>query len=158
MQHLVTACFVWLDINADVCQCTRTCLQCQKLKVCRHTIAPLGTFRTPDNRFDNILIDIVGPLSPSKGYNYLLTCIGRFTHWAEAFLLTNITAELVSQTFVNGWISRFGIPSTITTDRGKQFESTLWYHFMQLLGCMQIHTTVHHPIANGIIERFYRQV
>ena len=117
-----------------------------------------GTFSTPDTRFDNIHIDIVGPLLPSKGYSYLLTRIDRFTCWPEAVPLTNITAESVSQTFVNGWISRFGIPSTITTDCGKQFESTLWGHLMQLLGCKQIRTTAYHPIANGIIERFHRQL
>ena len=134
-QHLVTTRFVRSGINADVRQWTRTCLQCQKSKVQRHTIISPGIFSTPDTRFDNIHIDIVGPLPPSKGYSYLLTCIDCFTHWPEAFPLTNITAESVSQTFVNGWISRFGIPSTITTDHGKQFESTLWGHLMQLLGC-----------------------
>ena len=121
-------------------------------------ITPPGTFSTPDTRFDNIHIDIVGPLPPSKGYSYWLTCIDRFTRWPEAFPLTNITAKSISQTFVNGWISRFGIPSTITTDHGKQFESTLWGHLMQLLGCKQICTTAYHPIANGIIERFHRQL
>ena len=91
-------------------------------------------------------IDIVGPLPPSKGYSYLLTCTDHFTRWPEAFPLTNITAESLSQTFVNGWISRFRIPSTITSDRGKQFESTLWGHLMQLLGCKRIRTTAYHLI------------
>ena len=58
-QHLVTTRFVWPGINADVRQLTRTCLQCQKSKVQRHTITPPGTFSTPDTRFDNIHIDIV---------------------------------------------------------------------------------------------------
>ena len=124
-------------------------------KVHRYTIAPPGIFRTPDNRFDNIHINIVGPLPPSKGYSYLLNCIACFTHWPEAFQLTNITAESVSQTFVNGWISRFWIPSTITTDRGKQFEST---HLMKILGCKQKRKTAYYPIANDIIERFHRQL
>ena len=29
---------------------------------------------------------------------------------------------------------------------------------MQLLGCKRIHTTSYHPISNGIIERFHRQL
>ena len=64
----------------------------------------------------------------------------------------------VALTFTSGWIARFGVPSTITTDRGRQFESHLWSKLLQLLGCKHLRTTAYHPIANGIIERFHRQL
>ena len=63
-----------------------------------------------------------------------------------------------SPTFVNGWVARFGVPETITTDRGRQFESHLWRLLTQLLGCKHLRTTAYHPIANGIIQRFHRQL
>ena len=75
-------------------------------------MTPLSTFSTPDARFDMIHLDLVGPLPPSKGYTYLLTCIDRFT---RSFPLTNITAQSVAEAFMTGWIARFGTPSTITT-------------------------------------------
>ena len=46
-------------------------------------ITPLSTFSAPDARFDHVHIDLVGPLPPSKGYTYMLTCIDQFTHWPE---------------------------------------------------------------------------
>ena len=56
------------------------------------------------------------------------------------------------------WISRFGVPSTITTDRGSQFESALWDRLMQRLGVKCIRTAAYHFIVNGLVERFHRQL
>ena len=157
-QKLITDRYVWPNINADVRKWARACLSCQRSKVQRHTKAPPATFATPDARFNQVHIDIVGPLPLSGGFSYILTRIDRFTRWPEAIPISNITAETVARAFIQGWISRFGVPSTVTTDRGRQFESALWNQLMQLLGCKRIRTTSYHPAANGLIERFHRQL
>ena len=109
----------------------------------------------------HIHIDLVGPLPQSKVFSYILTCIDQFTHWADAIPLTNVTVQSAAEAFVSIWISRFGVPSTITTDRGsQQFESSLWKHLhaMELLGFSRIRTTSYHPMSNGLIERFHRHL
>ena len=157
-QRLVTARYVWPGINADVRKWARSCLQCQRTKVHQHTVTPLATFATPDARFDHVHLDLVGPLPPCKGFSYLLTCVDRFTRWPEAFPLPDITTSTVASAFISGWIARFGVPSTITTDRGAQFESNLWTQLMRLLGSNRIRTTAYHPAANGLVERLHRQL
>ena len=112
-KRLVTSRYVWPNIKADVRKWAQTCVQCQRSKVQRHTVTPLSTFSTPDAWFDMVHIDLVGPLPPSRGYTYLLTCIDRFMRWPEAYPLTNITAQSVAEA---GWIAQFGTPSSITTE------------------------------------------
>ncbi|KAH9586005.1 hypothetical protein MS3_00007070 [Schistosoma haematobium] len=156
--RLIAARYVWPSMNKDVRMWAKQCLQCQRSKVHRHVAAPLGTFATPDARFDHVHLDIVGPLPPSHGYDHILTCIDRFTRWLEAIPITSITAETVSHRFVERWIALYGCPSTVTTDRGQQFESALFSSLTRLLGTERIRTTAYHPASNGLVERFHRQL
>ena len=121
-------------------------------------MAPPSSFPVPAHRFDVVHVDLVGPLPPSRGFTYLLTCVDRFTRWPETVPLTTITAEAVIQAFLSGWIARFGVPSTIVTDQGRQFESQLWNNLMTLLGSKRVRTTAYHPQTNGMVERFHRQL
>ncbi|XP_011405446.1 PREDICTED: uncharacterized protein LOC100631954, partial [Amphimedon queenslandica] len=58
----------------------------------------------------------------------------RFTRWPEAFPLRDISALTIARALVASWISRFGVPSTVTTDRGSQFESSVFAQLTRLLG------------------------
>uniref|UniRef100_A0A1X7UE36 Integrase catalytic domain-containing protein n=1 Tax=Amphimedon queenslandica TaxID=400682 RepID=A0A1X7UE36_AMPQE len=109
-------------------------------------------FPSSNTWFDNIHIDIVGPLALSHGFTYLLTCVDRFTRWPEAFPLRDISALTIARALVASWISRFGVPSTVTTDRGSQFESSVFAQLTRLLGTVRCCTTAYHPQANGMIE------
>ncbi|GAA49140.1 transposon Ty3-G gap-Pol polyprotein [Clonorchis sinensis] len=155
---LISQRFVWPEMNKDIREWTRTCLACQRSKVIRHTRSPVGTFAAPDSRFDHVHLDIVGPLPPSNDYSYILTVVDRFTRWPEAIPIKNISADTISRAFVGRWISTFGVPSYITTDRGSQFDCHLFRRLTELLGCTHIRTTAYNPQANGLVERFHRHL
>lgn len=64
----------------------------------------------------------------------------------------------MTRTFYEGWIARFGVPLRVTTDRGRQFESNLFRQLNDLTGTTWLRTTAYHPQANGMVERFHRQL
>ena len=130
-------------------------MQCQRAKIQYHVRSPLSSFPALKAPFQIVHVDLVGLLPSSQGFSYLLTCINHFTRWPKAI---PITAETVVQAFINGWVSRLGVPSTIATDRGRQFESHLWKNLMSFLGCKRACTTAYHPQTNGIPEHFHRQL
>jgi transposase InsO family protein len=47
------------------------------------------------------------------------------------------------------WVSRLGVPATITSDRGAQFTSALWLGLCSLLNIQLSPTTAYHPQSNG---------
>ena len=102
-QRLITDQFVWPGINRDIGKWTKSCLP-----------------------FDHIHLDIVSPLSLSQDYRHLLICVDRYTRWPEAIPIPDITAKAVARVFIARWISVYGVPSTITTNRGAQFEALLF--------------------------------
>lgn len=153
---LMTCKFVWPDIRRDVQQWTRSCVSCQRNKVTRHTKTPLGKYEEPDERFSVIHIDIIGPLPPSNGMLYCLTCIDRFTSWMEVVPLPNITAETIAKAFYEHWITRFGTPSRVISDQGAQFKSELFKSLTRMCGVEMQHTTPYHPQCNGKVERLHR--
>lgn len=82
--------------------------------------------------------------------------IDRETKWPEAIPTDDITAETVAETIYKHWIVRFGCPSTLTSDQGRQFESQLFNNLMKIMGITKNRTTPYHPVSNGIIERWHR--
>ena len=158
-RRMISTRFVWKGMAADIGRWCRECAACQRAKVTVQQAAPVQPIPVPAQRFSHIHTDLVGPLPTSAaGHSFVMTIIDRSTRWVEVVPLTSTTATACADALVAGWISRFGVPATITTDRGVQFTSAVWAILCKRLGIKHLTTTAYHPQANGVIERFHRQL
>jgi cleavage and polyadenylation specificity factor subunit 1 len=157
-RRLISSRFVWSHMATDINQWTKECIPCQKAKIHHHVSPPPLPIPIPERRFSHVHVDIVGPLPTSQGCSHILTMIDRTTRWLEATPLSSISSSSCAEAFLSTWISRFGIPHTLTSDRGSQFTSSLWSSLTTLLQISHIHTTAFHPQSNGMIERTHRRL
>ena len=145
-RRLLAARFVWKGMAADVSRWCRECMLCQKAKITTQPAAPIQPIPVPGRRFTHLHVDLVGPLTASAdGHKHVMTMIDRSTRWVEVVPLTSTTATACTDALVAGWISRFGVPAAITTDRGVQFTSAIWQVLCKRLGIIHITTTAYHP-------------
>ena len=70
----------------------------------------------------------------------------------------DIQAHTIVDAFLSGWVSCFGICSTVTTGRGAQFESSLFQSLLSQLVVTRIRTTSYHPSSNEMVERIHRRL
>ncbi len=155
---LIASRFSWGGLAKDVRTWARSCVACQRAKVHKNTKTPTSTFSLPDARFSHVHVDLVDSLPLSLGQRYNLTCVDHFTRWPVAIPIPDITAETVVNNFLLHWVASFGVPRLITTDRGRQFESSTFRGLCECLGCSRLRTTAYHPAANGLVKRFHRHL
>ena len=131
---------------------------CQRGKTHHHVHLQPEHIPVPHRRFAHLHVDLVGPLPHSAGMTYMFTMVDRTTRWPEVVPLSSTTAADCAQALLSGWIQRYGVPSTITSDRGPQFTSAMWASLCSLLHINRSTTMAYHPQSNGIVERFHRRL
>ena len=148
--------FYWPGMFGDIKRFVQSCDTCQRhSQKGRVKPAPLELMPIIEVPFQQVAIDLIGPINPASknGYKYILTMIDFATRYPEALPLENIETITVAEALMNIF-SRVGIPSEILSDRGTQFTSKLMAELCRMLNVKQIFTTPYHPAANGLVERF----
>ncbi|MCG8033048.1 MAG: DDE-type integrase/transposase/recombinase, partial [Candidatus Thiodiazotropha taylori] len=149
--------FYWPGLQSDVRAYVAGCETCMKRKEPNPTKrAPMQIVRS-GFPMERLAIDILGELPlTNKGNKYILVISDYFTKWTEALPMANMEAVTVAKLLVEEIICRFGIPRTIHSDQGRQFESKLFQEMCKLLDIEKTRTTPYHPESDGMVERFNR--
>ncbi|XP_024029251.1 uncharacterized protein K02A2.6-like [Morus notabilis] len=79
-------------------------------------------------------------------------CVDYYTKWAEAKALTSTTEVACTNFMWNNIVCRFGVPHSIVSDNGKQFDNASTRKFCDDLGIQKSFSALIHPQSNGQVK------
>jgi Integrase zinc binding domain/dUTPase len=150
----------WPTIRRDVQVYVQGCEVCQRTKArTQAKAAPLNPNEIPDQNWEIISTDLIGPLPESKGYNAINVIVDRKTKQAH-FIKTNteLSSEGQVKIFRDEIFKHHGLPRKVISDRGPQYISKFMTDLYSLLGIKGNPSTAFHPQTDGQTERINREV
>ena len=131
----------------------KKCDKCQRFGNVQRLLAERPTTIVSPQLFVQWKIDIVSPLPRGKGQvKFLLVDINYFTKRVEVEALSTIAEEKIQSFIQKNIICRFGIPWTIISDNGRQFDSQGFRDFCSSLRIKNQFSSPRHSQENGQTE------
>ena len=144
--------FYWPGQKKDVEHWCNDCFLCNSRKSPAKACAPLQPTEIVHMPMQRTATDILGPLPETeRGNRYILVVGDYFTKWKEALAIKDMEAVTIARCLVNEVICRFGVPDSLHTDQGKNFESALVKEICEMLGIKKTRTTPYHPQSDGLV-------
>lgn len=149
--------FYWYYMNQSIKNFVRTCDICGKYKKSNRKVKCLMRKYQAGVPMERVHLDFLGLLPESTaGNSNILVMVDQFTKWVKCIALPLQTADVTARAAVNEFFARFGFPSNIFTDQGRNFESRLFKSFCNVLQIHKSRTTPYRQSSKGQVERFDR--
>ncbi len=131
----------------------KQCPECSLNKAAPYTTA-MGEMQAVDKAFNFVALDLIGPLEKSHHNNtYCLVVVCYLTRFIDAEPIPDKSALSVCAAFGN-ITCRLGMPATILSDRGREFNNKLLATFCNQSGIKHKFTAPYSPKSNGLVERY----
>ena len=140
----------WPTMQMDAEDFVKNCVGCALAGSQPRAQPPSLGMPVPEMPFDLVGLDLLKlPKSP-RGNQYLCVFTDYLTRWVEAVPLTDKSADSVARAFLEVIFTRHGLPRTILTDQGTEFQER-FKSMCQMLGIQRITSAV--SSANKRINR-----
>jgi hypothetical protein len=146
--------FYWPNMIANCFKYYKGCQVCQKFGDLQLVpVAELHPIIKPWP-FRGWGLDFIGEIHPSssKGHQFVLVATDYFTKWTEVVALKNMTHKEVIEFITEHIIHRFGIPQTLTIDKGTSFMLKEVREFAELYRIKLLNSSPYYAQANGQAE------
>ena len=137
----------------------------RRIRVCEEmrSVSEICAEHTPTGRifkpplqplaFCTMGLDIVGPFpKAAENKKYLLVGTDYFTKWVETKPLANIRDVDVKKFLWKNIVTCFGVPNTLISDNGLQFNSKSFRRYCCELGITNRYSTPAYPQGNGQVK------
>ena len=148
--------FFWVGMNKDIDNWIKACDRCLRAK---HPHLPESAALTSihtSQPLELVCLDFLSLERSKGGYENVLVITDHFTKYAQAIPTRNQTAKTTAKILYEDFILHYGVPQTIHSDQGKNFESSIIKELCAVMGMKKSRTTPYHPMGNGLTERFNR--
>ena len=124
----------------------RKCDQCQRFAPNIHQPGGVLNPLSSPWLFAQKGLDIIGPFPKApENKKYLLVDTDYFTKWVETEPLANIRDVDVKRFIWKNIVTRFGVPHTLVSDNGLQFDSKAFRQYCSDLGIKNRYFTPAYP-------------
>ena len=142
----ITQGYWWPGMQKEAQEYVRKCDQCQRFALNIHHLGGVLNPLSSPWLFAQWGLDIVGPFPKVLGNKkYLLVDTDYFIKWVETKLLANIRDVDVKRFIWKNIVTRFGVPHTLISDNGLQFDSKAFRQYCFDLGINNRYSTPAYP-------------
>ncbi len=142
--------FFWSGYRADIESHVGCCEMCRLRKSFNARAKP------PILKYDPVFaplerahMDLAGPFAKSQGSTYVLVVKDYLTKFTVLYPIKDKHAEHVARALIK-YVASFGVPLTLFSDQGKEFDNELVIHLCRFVGTRKLKTKKEAPAKNEI--------